>query len=1454
MEAPTNRHLTESSEPLTKVLEYFRELSLQAARPAQDVQEYPVVVWLWELQALPDVRCPKLSAGNWTHEFWIQWKKPVIPDLPPFPEASLPWVPPREEISDSSPPRLREKTWREGKWLELASFPAVQNQWERWIDSCWQPWAEQHRKAKRAEELYYRLVWLEGDWKRKAATHELVMAFGLLTWSRPTGAYLRRHLLVASVEIRWERGSVLTVAPSPLGFRPRIEWEVLEGLQKPDPERRELCDRWANNLIDPWNREETERILRGLLGLLPVKGDYLPSLEPGPQAGEFPRVWLAPALLFRKRSCAQWASLAIELREQRRQAKAFPVGELLFESRSQEAVIKADRQELRPTRIPLALSIDQKEALEAVKNSRVVLIDGPPSSGKTQTAASLLGDFLAHGKKVLVVGTSSSLLRKLWERIPPEIRPLCLCWTGIDSEFLSNLETAVDRILRFTTEHSPEETAEEVARWEGKIREVETELLEVEETLLRSLPCDTRDVSLAGGIYQGSLPEVIERLFLEREKYHWFTDAVDPEASLPESPDAWKKLASFLRPLSLEKNGELSQFCPDPALLPEPSVLASWLEEERKNRLRWQSFLQNYAQETILQRVHKDSSQLQEILAALSELRAALHDIRNCSLPFAGSALDEVVYGNAEPWVRLQEQTQALWDAGLAERVARVKDWTLATVKSCDLVTLLSDCHALLQYWEEKGPPPRFLLFRPRVLRETSYLRSSVRLNGRRCRSKETLQDLQEYCQTYLDVRRLCRLWQRWAEIPVSGGIEDQLDVVQKCHHWLGKILAFGQQVKEWRARVELLFAPTEVAWTNEQALGELIAQLLATLAFQNWEKSEQPVRAFLHQLHLWARQPNAHPILGELLRSVEQKDPLAYELAYGELVKTWEKGKAWEEAERLLQVLGQVAPDLTRRIKEKPADPAWPSRLEALPMAWQWARAWAEVRQRAQKEREILKLWDRYQTLGQNWRREACALWAAEAWLRSVPHLEEEQREALLAWKKAWEDARVRFQPSSELYRREAWKHTTRFVSFFPAWLIGLPAGMELLSENANLFDVVIVIGGEVAPPPSLLTTLLGRKVAVLGDGSQPGLGPFLEFSDPSQREDCTRWVADLAYRDRLVAANSLWDIAEVRFPVRKSLRRQFSSRAELVALLNSHSYPDRPLLPMRIRPTSFQKVLRWEHISQGVQQGSGHLALNPFEAHAVVEKLRQILEDPFYASKTIALVSLGSVPQANLLRRLSNEKLPSQEIARRNFFCGTPEDLQGESRDLVFVSLVVAPNEPLTPWPEGWGRRLVHAILAAAKEEIWVFHSAPPEYFPEHDPRLSLFRPPSGLATTSQVQLVETVRGTDGWHKEMAEWITGLGYAVYTPVTLLGEVLLPADLLVFGTTGVVGIIGPFALERWKMDGKKLLSLQQEWEACGYHFVPIPSFGWAADRDWVQSMLREALLTHAGEPLCQGR
>ncbi len=97
---------------------------------------------------------------------------------------------------------------------------------------------------------------------------------------------------------------------------------------------------------------------------------------------------------------------------------------------------------------PLPANDEQRRIVDELGRRQGVLVQGPPGTGKSQTIANLICHFLAIGKRVLVTSETARALKVLKDKIPEEVRPLCVSLLGADTASFAELEASISGIGR----------------------------------------------------------------------------------------------------------------------------------------------------------------------------------------------------------------------------------------------------------------------------------------------------------------------------------------------------------------------------------------------------------------------------------------------------------------------------------------------------------------------------------------------------------------------------------------------------------------------------------------------------------------------------------------------------------------------------------------------------------------------------------------------------------------------------------------------------------------------------------------------------------------------------------------------------------------------------------------------------------------------------------------------
>lgn len=298
----------------------------------------------------------------------------------------------------------------------------------------------------------------------------------------------------------------------------------------------------------------------------------------------------------------------------------------------------------------------------------------------------------------------------------------------------------------------------------------------------------------------------------------------------------------------------------------------------------------------------------------------------------------------------------------------------------------------------------------------------------------------------------------------------------------------------------------------------------------------------------------------------------------------------------------------------------------------------------------------------------------------------------------------RARHIPVRDLTRRAG----RALQAMKPLWMMSPGSIAQYISPGAVEFDLLIVDEASQMKTEFAASAILrSRQLLIVGDSEQL---PPTDFFDAS---------ADVDDDDGMdVDQESILDLAENRLPKRKLKWHYRSQHENLIAYSNRNFYNnDLVVFPT---PNPEDELLGVRHIHVG---GTYRASINEDETQRIVEEGLNLMIR--YPDESLGIVAMN-VKQAELIRNEMEElELKQPAVARyvdhwsdtlESFFVKNLENVQGDERDIILVSMVYGPDEngnvmqrfgPINR-PDG-GRRL-NVLASRAKKSLRVFTSLRP------------------------------------------------------------------------------------------------------------------------------------------------
>ena len=234
-----------------------------------------------------------------------------------------------------------------------------------------------------------------------------------------------------------------------------------------------------------------------------------------------------------------------------------------------------------------------------------------------------------------------------------------------------------------------------------------------------------------------------------------------------------------------------------------------------------------------------------------------------------------------------------------------------------------------------------------------------------------------------------------------------------------------------------------------------------------------------------------------------------------------------------------------------------------------------------------------------------------------------------------------------------------------------------ESLPPELGCFDLVVIDEASQSDLTALPALLRAKKVLVVGDDKQvspEGVG--LEVIRIVALMN--RFLQDQVplYLPQLAPDRSLYDLFKVVFARNAVMLKEHFRCVPAIIEYSKREFYNHELRPLRI-PRASERIdppLVDVLVEDGFR-GSGDI--NRPEAEFIVSEIRKLVSDETMAKRSIGVVSLLADKQAMYIWEQLTDTLGPELMRRHHIACGDARTFQGKERDVMFLSMVAAPND---------------------------------------------------------------------------------------------------------------------------------------------------------------------------------
>lgn len=1291
------------------------------SNPARTTDSYESVLWFGRLPEHPAV-CSAHHDTVFEAGGSLLTVERVAHQDPPEPDAALgPWLD-GDWDDPATPPRLRDALGEEPQRVAIEDAPEVQELHADW-EALWTAWAEQEKNDRPAREVYNELFTAYVTAAGHAEELELVIGVGCLSWTPPGHYAARRHLATVPAVIRFDdETGRLTLHHAETAEGLTVELDMVDPGRVANPQhvvqiRNEAGEVTAAVLC----REEVGGVLRRLVHALDAEATYLDEDEPQ-KAGAHAVAAFAPAVILRRRSRQGIVDILDSVAGQIGESGVVPDGLLplvdpdhrpaAVSSPEAGALVDLDDEPF----LPLPVNDWQLRVLTQVDTKAQVLVQGPPGTGKTHTVAALLSHLLAQGKRVLVTAHTDRALKEVRAKLPEAIAPLAVSVIGSSRSDLADLKVAVERISHVASEYDAEAARRAVDEHTAAIEELRLRRAGLYRRLLDARTKEVTEFDVAG--YHGTLAAIAQRLEAERERFGWLADLVEVGEAAP-SPLLSKDVVAWHRSVvddalnADEPESRLKLL--DLALVPDPEEFFGLVTAEQRAIVAEDghgSLTQHDAFDGVRRLDQATRALLRQRLDGFAR---EAEDLSRRHEAWMNDALAEVLSGRANLWRSRGHQV-----AQLIERVRPLVDrlgpLTDVRVGSADMGILVSLAGSLRAHVGDGGTlkvnpdgSPKTGAFAPKAVKQAQPLFQAVRVNGVPPCSADQLDRFLMWADASRVLEALDRAWPDSVHVPAEDTLSERLQWHVTELEQLRRVLALGEALEAEERGLSGLGLPRP-NWTDLGAV-QTYARLVDAAAVSDARTAATlPLLEVVRTISDVAQWADAAPCVQHLAQAAEQRDHESYAVAHHRLVRLTEVAELTRRRDDVASVFAQSLPQVHHAISDDPRAPAWIGKLACWDAAWSWAVARAWVLNRG--DEDVNALQTEVLHVEEQVRRRVEQLAAERAWSHAVSpqRLSGKARADLLQYAQLVKLLGKGTGVYANQRRADIRAAMGRCRPAVPVWIMPVYRIAEQFRVQPDMFDVVVVDEASQAGLEATFLQYLAPKIVVIGDDKQ--VSPSAVGTDQQQLRDLAQqYLWDDPHRASWQEPKrSLFDEAKMRFEGMITLVEHRRCVPEIIGFSNRIAYePDGiRLVPVRQYGADRLEPIKPVFVDNGHERGVTD-KVNPAEADAIVDQIEKCIADPRYDGLTFGVVSLLGRAQAKRIEKRLLERIPPEEWKARDLRCGDSADFQGSERNVMFLSMVKAP-EPgvrISSLTQDMYVQRFNVAASRAKDQMWVFHS---------------------------------------------------------------------------------------------------------------------------------------------------
>lgn len=944
----------------------------------------------------------------------------------------------------------------------------------------------------------------------------------------------------------------------------------------------------------------------------------------------------------------------------------------------------------KDTLYALPYNREQLSIGESIAKNFGVVVQGAPGTGKTYSIVNLISHLLSHDKRILITSTKYKSLEPLINMIPKEIKSLCINYNENRLENLSQIYHSVIGVIEKIQLNS-EKTIVEIKNIQRQLELCRRRKSNIYNKIDIYNNIEEKEINYLGRKYK---IRHIEKWLKKYEKqYSWIEDDI---SCIEKPPVTDAKFSRLLYIMSNVTKDEISQLKEVGGLLYNiPPYYDLFEKIKRKFEIKrsyneyklavkdWCiSYNCNYNYEYILNLLKKTQGFL------ISLENSWLQNILNCA--------------KRGDIIKIVLQQTILKCNYYIKKLGSIKKeiygQNVQIPKDIDLKILLEKLELVYKQYEQKGKINKIFKF---IHSDCEDIIKKCSVNCKKIDNKELVKIVKLYVEQCIIEKNLINLWNDSMSEYGADNIQSiNLNIITNLEEYINKI----DIIINWDIKVidkitnsmrEIVFL-NNVDWYNKESYNKLQTGVLSIKYISEYEG----IKSYIGNIEKLMSKVNGFK---DIVQAIKENDIVSLKQCYKRIDRLKTIMPSITEMEYILEKIEEYCPKLIDKLIDEKDRVNMLVKYKNFSMAWLWKQLDHKIKEEYNKfkleniNKEIEVEIQREEVLTQKLSIKKC-------WYNIISKIREEEKRSLHSYKEAINRLGKAWGKNSLNYLKLAQEELNNFKRFMPVWIMPLDEVIENLSLSENLFDIVIMDDASDMNIFAISALFRAKKAIIFGDNNEINIENNIQ-NYKYIKVLAQKYLMDIPNWQWFDMKTSIYSTALRIFPATVTLKENLRSLPEIMNFSNELCYSNKIITP---RDKNIFGEL-WSAINtvkvNGVREQDKPINVN--EAKAIVEQIEQCCKNSIYNGMSIGVISLLGDEQGELINNLLKDKIGNQEMKNRKIVCGNPYTLQGEERDIIFLSMVISNNVKFATLTKDADIRRFNVATTRAKRQMWLFHS---------------------------------------------------------------------------------------------------------------------------------------------------